>query len=113
VGDEARRAEAALQRVVLAEGLLQRREIIVVGQSLDGDDLAAFGLDREDQAGAYRLAVHQHGAGAADAVLAANVSAGEAKLVAQTIRESQPRLDLDADLLAVDLEFGGHEEHRP
>ena len=29
-GDEARRAEAALQRVVLAEGLLQRRQVGVV-----------------------------------------------------------------------------------
>ena len=69
---------------------------------------AAFGLHREDQAGAHRLAVDQHGAGAADAVLAADVGAGEAKLMAQAVGERQARLDIDADLLAVDFEFGGH-----
>src|SRR3954469_10415776 len=49
-GDEARRAEAALQRVMLAEGFLQRRQVGVVGQPLDGGDLRAFGLHGENQA---------------------------------------------------------------
>ena len=70
--------------------------------------LRAFGLHREDEAGAHRLAVDQHGAGAADAVLAADVGAGQPQLVAQAVGERQARLDVDADLLAVDLEFGGH-----
>ena len=67
--------------------------------------LRAFGLHREHQAGAHRLAVDQHGAGAADAVLAADMGAGEPQLVAQAIGQRQARLDVDADLLAVDLEF--------
>ncbi len=41
-GDEARRAEAALQRVMLAEGLLQRSQVGVVGQPLDRGDPGAF-----------------------------------------------------------------------
>ena len=41
--------------------------------------LRAVGLHREHQAGAHRLAVQQHGAGAADAVLAADVRAGRAR----------------------------------
>src|SRR5262245_7121557 len=49
-GDEARRTEAALQRVVLAEALLQRRKIGVLGQTFDGCDLGSFGLHREHQA---------------------------------------------------------------
>jgi hypothetical protein len=42
----------------------------------------AVGLHREEQAGAHRLAVEEHGAGAADAVLAADVGAGQAEVVA-------------------------------
>jgi hypothetical protein len=104
-GDEARRAEATLQGVVLAEGLLQRRQIVIVGQAFDRDDLRTFRLHGEDQAGAHRGTIHQHGAGAANAMLAADVGAGQPQLVAQAIDQRHARLDLDADLLAVDLEF--------
>jgi len=53
--------------------------------AFDGGDLVAVGLYREHQAGARRLAVEQHGAGAADAVLAAGMRAGETEIVAQAI----------------------------
>ena len=69
------------------------------------DDLAAVGLHREHQAGAHRRAVDDHGAGAAHAVLAADMGAGQPQIVAQAIRQRQPRLDLDLDLLAVDLKL--------
>ena len=39
---------------------------------------------------------------AADAMLASDVGAGEAEVVAQEIRQQQPRLDLALALLAVD-----------
>ena len=110
-GDHARRAEAALQRVMLAERRLQRRQVVVVRQALDRDDLGAFGLHREHQAGAHRLAVDQHGAGAADAVLAADMGAGQPQMMAQAIGERQARLDLDLDRLAVDFEFDRHGFH--
>jgi hypothetical protein len=49
-------AEAALQPVVLRERLLDSRErAIGPGHALDGGDLAAAGLHREDKAAAYRL----------------------------------------------------------
>ena len=54
----------------------------------------SVGLHREHQAGAHRLAVEEDRAGAADAVLAADVRAGQAELVAQEVAQQQARLDL-------------------
>ena len=48
---------------------------------------AAVGLHRQHQAAAHDLAVHAHGAGAAHAVLAADVRAGQAQLLAQEIHQ--------------------------
>ena len=90
-GQEAGRAEAALQPVALEERLLHRAERAVrLGEPLDGGDLASVGRDREHQAGAHRPAVDQHRAGAAHAVLAADVGAGEAEVVAQRVGEQPP-----------------------
>src|SRR5262245_56196325 len=49
--DHSRRAEAALQAVVLPEGLLQGVELSVFREALDGRDVRSVGLDREDRAG--------------------------------------------------------------
>ena len=49
-----------------------------------------------------RCAVDEHGARAADAVLAADVRAGEAEVVAQEVDEQRARLDADVVLDAVD-----------
>ena len=76
----------------VAEGVLQRVQARAVArQSLDGVHPAAVGLHGEDQAGARGLAVDQHGAGPAGAVLAAQVRAGEAEVLAQQIREEHAR----------------------
>ena len=47
----ARRAVAALQRGVLDEGLLQRMQLAVLLETLDGGDVCAVVLDRQRQAG--------------------------------------------------------------
>ncbi len=99
---EARRAEAALQAVVIDEGLLQRMQRLAIGEPFDGADLPAVGLDREHQAGADRLAVEDDGAGAADAVLAADMGAGLAAVVADRIDQRLARLDADVVRAAVD-----------
>ena len=105
VHDHARRAVAALQRVAILEGLLDRMQRAVLGgERLDGADLVAGGLHREGQARAAGLAVDQHRAGAADAVLAADMGAGEAELVAEEIGEEHANADVALDLLAVDRE---------
>ena len=56
-------------------------------------DVAAVGLHGEHDAGAHRLAVEEHRAGAADAVLAADVRAGQTQLVPQEVAEQKARLD--------------------
>ena len=71
-------------------------------QALDRRHRGAVDLDGEHQARAHRLTVHQHGAGAADAVLAADVRAGEAELVAQEVAEEQARLDVGGVGRAID-----------
>src|SRR2546430_2518368 len=92
--EDARRAEAALQPVSLAERGLKRMQRVAraVSEALHGLDLVAVRLDGEHEAGADRLAVQQDGAGAAHPVLASNVRSGEAQLVAQEVGEEQPRL---------------------
>ena len=76
---EARRAVAALRGAEVGEGLLQRMQAAVGHQAFDGLDLAAVALDAEDQAREHRLAVEQHGAGAALAELAAVLGAAEVR----------------------------------
>src|SRR3712207_5973293 len=63
---EARGAEAALERVVAVERLLQRPPL----EALDRAHARAVGLDGEQQAGADGNAVELNRARAADAVLA-------------------------------------------
>ena len=91
--EDSRRAEAALERVALPERLLQRVELPVHGEPLDR--LGAQGR-RPGRRGAGTTAdgdpVEEHRAGAADAVLAADVRAGQAERVAEEVGEEQARL---------------------
>src|SRR5436190_7666548 len=68
---EARRAEAAHQRVAIAERLLHRMQPAVALEAVDGANLLADDFDGERRAGVRRLAVDDHRAGAADAAVAA------------------------------------------
>ena len=61
---------------------------LAVGNALDGDDLGAFRLNAEDAAGVHDAAVHEDAAGAAVAVVAAFLGAGQAKLVAQDFEQA-------------------------
>src|SRR5918996_5618763 len=63
--DHAGGAEAALQRVMLAERRLHRVQLAVPGQPLNGRDLRAAGLECQHGAGLDRLAVDMDHAGAA------------------------------------------------
>ena len=77
-------------------------------QTLDGGDLVAVGLHREHQAGTHRLAIDQHGAGAADAVLAAGMRAVEQEILAQHIEQRLARLDIGGPADAVDAKLDFH-----
>ena len=54
--------------------------------------LGAVGLDGEHQAGPGGLAIDEDGAGAADAVLAPDMGAGEAEVLTEKIHEELARL---------------------
>jgi hypothetical protein len=99
---EAGRAKAALQRVVPAERLLQRVQLPRPAQAFHGQHVGPVELAGEQQARPGRLAVNQHRAHSADAVLAAEVRAGEPEPVAQGVGEREPGRGLDGHLLAVD-----------
>src|SRR6266404_3875983 len=73
----ARRAEAALQRVFCAERLAQPHHHGVVGETLDRPYIGAVAAHGEGQAGARRGAVEEDGAGAADALLTAEMGTGQ------------------------------------
>src|SRR2546426_4028189 len=87
-----RRAEAALEPVVLAERFLERMELAGLREPLDRHDLRAVRLNGEHDARARRLAVEHDRAGAADAVLAADVRAREPEILAQEVHEQLARL---------------------
>src|ERR1700730_10541342 len=77
-----RRAVAALQCVVLVKIASQRLDHAVAGKALDRNDLALITRDCEHQARARRLAVDEDRTGAADAVLAAEMRAGQIAAIA-------------------------------
>src|SRR5689334_7444836 len=101
----ARRAEPALQPVLLPEALLQRVQLAGGGQALDGADLHSVGLYGQHRAGFDRAPVHQHGAGAAVGGVAAHVGPGQAEPAADQVGQQKPRLHLGDLLLAVDCEL--------
>src|SRR5208282_400519 len=99
---KAGRTETALQAVMLHEGALQRIELVAVRQAFDRADLLAVRLDCEHQARTQRLAVDEHRAGAADAVLAADMRARLTAIFADRVSQSAARLDLNGMSLLID-----------
>ena len=103
------RAEAALQAVVLVEGLLHRMQLAVVGEPLDGDHRRAVGLDGEHGAGLHRLAVDMDDAGAALRGVAADMRSGQAERLAEQMDQQRPVLDVGGYGLPVDGHgYGSH-----
>ena len=84
---------AALQRVALDERLLQIGDLAGIGHALDGVDARAVALHRQHQAAAHDHAVDAHRAGAAHAVLAADMAAGEREVLAQEVDQRLARVD--------------------
>src|SRR5438309_665597 len=106
--EHAWRAESALEPVVLAERLLERVELAVAHEPLDRQKLGAVGLDRQHDAGTRGFAVEQNSARAADAVLAADVRARQAQVLAEEIHEQLAGLAASLPLDAVHREANGH-----
>src|SRR6185436_10506496 len=111
VHHHARGAEAALQAMVLFECRLHRvQRAIGLRHALDGHDVGALGLHRDDRAALDRLAVHQDGARAALGGVASHVGAGQAQVLANVGNQQGSRLDLGGNGLAIDL-HGYFERH--
>ncbi len=106
-----RRAEAALQGVILFERLLQRAQRIFIRQRFHRGDFRPVGLHRQHQARAHRRAVVLHRAAAAHAMLAADMGAGQRQLMAQKIGETLPAVDFLLNRLAVDSKFDSLRRH--
>src|SRR5215470_6671671 len=98
----ARRAIAALQGVARDERLLQVGDFVRISHAFDGVDVRAVALHRQHQAAAHHHAVDAHAAGAAYAVFAADMTAGERNVFAQEVDQRLARIDAFAHLLAVD-----------
>ena len=76
------------------ERLLERAQLLALGEPLDGGDLRAVRLHREQHAALHRLAVEVDRAGAAVAGVAADVRAGQVDVVADEVDEQAARVDL-------------------
>src|SRR5712691_1702503 len=100
--DHARRAEAALEPVLLPEPLLDGVELAVLGEALDGGDGGAVSLHGEERARLHRHAFHEDDAGAALARVAADVGARQTDDFSDVVDEKQSWLDFVAVRLAVD-----------
>jgi hypothetical protein len=107
--EHAGRTETALQRMMLAEGRLQGRKPVLAGQPFDGQHGGTMRLNREHETGTHGGAVHNHRARAADAVLAANMGAGEPQNVAKAVGQCGARSHVNLDALAVNLENRGQD----
>src|SRR5262249_14059423 len=79
--DHPRRAEAALEPVVLDERALDRVQFAVAPEAFDGGDLTSLGLPGENRAALRRPAVDEDRAGPALARVAADVRACQAEPV--------------------------------
>ena len=105
--DHAGRAEAALQAVILAEGLLHRMQLLAVGEALDGEHVGAVRLHRQHGAGLDRLAVDMDDAAAALRGVAADMGAGQPQDLAQELDQQRARLDGGVDGFAVHRQRNG------
>src|SRR6267143_3352989 len=89
----------------LVKCLLQGMQLVSAGrEAFDRRDAPAVRLHREHEARSHRTPIELHGAGAAHAVLAAQVGPGEAGIVADEVREEQAGLHLARDSSSVDLD---------
>ena len=72
---------------------LQRMQRAVASESLHRDNLGPVDLHRKQQARLARLAVEQHRASAAHAMLAADMRSGETDVIPDEIHQKFARFD--------------------
>ena len=102
--EHTRRAVAALRRSGLDEALLQRDKPWVFCEAFHGHDRPPVRLERKGDAGRYRPAIEEHGAGTAVTGLTGFLDTLESK-PAQDLEQGLPGRDLERDLFGVDRQF--------
>jgi len=112
--DEARRADATLERGVFQETLLHRVQAFRLGDAFDGGDFRALDFDAEHAARIHKAAVHDDIARAAVAVVAAFFRTGELELISQYFEEAVASVTKEIGFFTVDgclnVSFLGHGE---
>ena len=96
------RAVAALERVFVDEGLLQRMKPAIALEPLDGGDLRTVMHHRERQARVDALSVHQNRACAARALVAAFLGAGQIRPFPEHVQQRRSVVHRDLAGFAVD-----------
>jgi len=95
---------------VLLDGKLVCACLVLAAQA-DGHDLAPVGLGSVHEARADELAVEQHRAGAALALLAGALGTRELESLAQHEQQALRAVDVGLALLPVDLQLDPHTRH--
>ena len=92
---------------MLDERRLQRVQRARRAEPFDGGDLAALVLHGQREAAVDALAVDQHRAGAAGALVAALLGAEQVQLLAQQIEQRGAHVHRDLQVAAIDVEAHG------
>lgn len=89
----ARRAVAALERIMIDERLLQRLQRSIRREAFDRRDRGTIGHDRKREAGIDAPPIHQDCARAALPVIAALLCASQVEMVPQHVEQGRPGRD--------------------
>src|SRR6476646_4563332 len=98
------RAEAALECILVDEGLLNRMESAVVGKTLDRRHLRTLRRRRKNHAPVHTSAVQMDSTGAAFTEIAAFLGARELQVLAQQIEQCGPRINSELVVAAGDAQ---------
>src|SRR5438046_2278969 len=83
----------ALEGVMFDKRSLQRVQVLIIGESLDRDDLGTLMRDGESEATVHPPTIKQNGTGTALPVVTAFLGTGESETLSQRIQERCPGID--------------------
>lgn len=86
-------AKTTLQAMFFTKTFLNGMKLTVFGQTLNGGNVAAFGLYGQGGAGFYGMAVHQYGTGTATTGITANVCTRESQCIPEVLHQQLSGFD--------------------